>query len=108
MGRVGGGGGNHINCHIVRRLVRIQIDVAYGKNSIMLSLLHMVTLNKYLLIAVDEPVELIFTFFFFLGLHPWHMEVPWLGIKLELQLPAYATVTATLDPSQTCNLQHSS
>lgn len=65
MGLVGGGGGNHINCHIVRRLVRIQIDVAYGKNSVMLSLLHMVTLNKYLLIAVDEPVELIFTFFSF-------------------------------------------
>ena len=23
-------------------------------------------------------------FFFFLGLHPWHMEVPRLGVKLEL------------------------
>ena len=34
--------------------------------------------------------------FFFLGLHPHHMEVPRLGVKLELQLPAYAT--ATLDP----------
>ena len=29
--------------------------------------------------------------FFFLGLHPRHMEVPKLGVKSELQLPAYAT-----------------
>jgi len=37
-------------------------------------------------------------FIFFLGLHLWHMEVPRLGVKLELQLPAYTTATATLDP----------
>ena len=34
-----------------------------------------------------------------LGLHPWHMEVPRLGVELELQLPDCATATATLDPS---------
>ena len=28
-----------------------------------------------------------------------HMEVPRLGAKLDLQLPAYATATATSDPS---------
>ena len=33
--------------------------------------------------------------FFFLGLYLWHMEVPRLGVKSELQLPA--TATATLD-----------
>ena len=40
------------------------------------------------------------TFFFlaFLGPHPRHMEVPRLGFKSELQLLAYTTVTATLDP----------
>ena len=27
-------------------------------------------------------------FFFFLGLHLWHMEVPKLGVELELQLLA--------------------
>ena len=27
-----------------------------------------------------------------------HMEVPRLGFKSELQLPAYTTATATLDP----------
>ena len=34
------------------------------------------------------------------------MEVPRLGIELELQLLAYAT--ATQDPSCVCNLYHSS
>ena len=38
--------------------------------------------------------DLIFFFIFifcFLGLHLWHMEVPRLGIELELQLLAYTT-----------------
>ena len=44
---------------------------------------------------------------FFLGLHLWHMEVPRLGIELELQLLAYTTVTATWDPSLICDPHHS-
>ena len=36
-------------------------------------------------------------FFFFLGLHPWHMEVLRLGVKSEVQLPAYVTATAMWD-----------
>ena len=36
-----------------------------------------------------------FLFFAFLGPHPWHMEVSKLGVKSELQLLAYATVTGT-------------
>ena len=47
-------------------------------------------------------------FFSFLGVHLWHMEVPRLGVKSELQLPAYAIATATQDPSRVCNLYHSS
>ena len=39
---------------------------------------------------------------------PQHMEVPRLGVKSELQLQAYTTATATLDPSRVCNLHHSS
>ena len=35
----------------------------------------------------------------FLGLHPQHMEVPRLGVKLELHLLACATATATWDLS---------
>ena len=33
-------------------------------------------------------------FFGFLGSYLRHMEVPRLGVKLELQLPAYTTATA--------------
>ena len=36
------------------------------------------------------------------------MEVPRLGVKSELQLPAYITATATWDPSLVCDLHHSS
>ena len=35
--------------------------------------------------------------FLFLGPHLQYMEVPRLGVKLELQLLAYTTATATLD-----------
>ena len=44
-------------------------------------------------------------FFFFLGPHWWHMEVPMLGVKLELYLLAYTR--AMQDPSRICYL-HSS
>ena len=47
-------------------------------------------------------------FFFFLGPHPQHMQVPRLWVKLELLLPAYTTATAKQDPSNACNLYHSS
>ena len=35
---------------------------------------------------------------FFLGLHLPHMEVPRLGVKLELQLLVYTTAPAMQDP----------
>ena len=47
-------------------------------------------------------------FFFFLGPHLRHMEVPRLGVELELQRLAYTTATATRDPSHICDLHHSS
>ena len=46
--------------------------------------------------------------FFLLGPHVQHMEVPRLGVELVLQLLAYATATATWDPSSICDLHHSS
>ena len=49
-----------------------------------------------------------FPFFFSGGLHLQHMEVPRLGVKSELQLPAYITSTAMLELSFTCNLHCSS
>ena len=36
------------------------------------------------------------------------MKVPILGVKSELQPPAYTIATATQDPSLVCNLHHSS
>jgi len=33
-------------------------------------------------------------FLFFLGPYLQHMEIPWLGVKSELQLLAYTTSTA--------------
>ena len=44
-----------------------------------------------------------FFFFVFLGPHPRHMEVPRLGVELELQLPANTTATATQYLSHICN-----
>ena len=42
----------------------------------------------------------------FLGLHLQHMEVPSPGVKLELQLQAFATTTATWDLSCVFHLHH--
>ena len=47
-----------------------------------------------------------FFIFCFLGPHPPHMEVPRLGVTSELKLPAYATATATSDPSCECDLHY--
>ena len=59
--------------------------------------------------------KLIFFLFLFICLFFWifkaspvTMEVPRLGVKSELQLPATATATAMLDLSYACNLYHSS
>ena len=45
-------------------------------------------------------------FFFFLGLYPWHMEIPKLGVESELQLLAYATARAMLDLNHICSQHH--
>ena len=49
-----------------------------------------------------------FFFFFFLGLHLWHMEVPGPGVKWELKLLTYTTGTAMRDPSHIYHLSCSS
>ena len=51
-----------------------------------------------------------FFFFFFFGIlgpHLQHMEIPRLVVQSELQLLAYATVTAMPDPSHSGELHHS-
>ena len=44
-----------------------------------------------------------FFFFCFLGPHLLHVEVPRLGVKSELQLPAYTIATAMRDVSHICD-----
>ena len=56
----------------------------------------------------DRAFCYLFIYLVFLGPHQRHMEVPRLGVQLELKPPAYATATATQDPSHICNLYHSS
>ena len=46
--------------------------------------------------------------FVFLGLHPHHMEVPRLGVELEVELPAYTTPIAMGGSKLVCNLHRSS
>ena len=42
----------------------------------------------------------VISFFLSFWLHPQHMEVPWPGIKLQIQAATatYTTAMATLDP----------
>ena len=47
-------------------------------------------------------------YFCFLGPHLPHMEVPSLGVKSELQLPAYTIATATWVQNHVYNLHRSS
>ena len=64
-------------------------------------------MQKHTKICKQMFKEALFFFCLFLGPHPWHMEVPTRD-RIRPQLLAYATDTATWDPSQICELHHSS
>ena len=49
-----------------------------------------------------EELEKNWNCFFFLWPNPQHMKAPRLGVKSELQLPAYTKATATRDLSHVC------
>ena len=51
-------------------------------------------------------ILLVLFFFVFLELHLQHMEVPSLGVELELQLPAYTTVPGIQATSMTYTIAH--
>ena len=63
---------------------------------------------ELIIIRRDFPFLLSLFLPFFLRLHLWHVEVPRLGVELELQPLAYARATATPDPSYVCDLHHGS
>ena len=56
----------------------------------------------------DNTVNRFLLLFVFLAPHPWHMEVPRLGVELELQLLAYTSATVMPYLSHVCHLHHSS
>ena len=56
-------------------------------------------------ILMDRSIFLIVSFW---GLYPGHMEVPRLGVELELQLLGYTTATARPDPNCFSDLYHNS
>ena len=57
-------------------------------------------LNRWIwALVLKVGLRSLFFLSFFLGLYPQHMAVPRLGVKLELQLLAYTTGTATPDLS---------
>ena len=49
--------------------------------------------NPFLFQSHKDVSKSFSVFFFFLGMHPQHMEVPRPGVELELQLPASTTAT---------------
>ena len=59
-----------------------------------------------LLYYIHEHFLFVCLFVFMVPL--WHMKIPRLGVKLEVQLQAYTSATATWDPSCVCDLHHSS
>ena len=59
----------------------------------------------YLFMYLFIYVFIYFYFFFFPRTTPTAYGGSRLGVELELQLPAYTTVTTTWDPSCVCNLQ---
>ena len=87
--------------HQFKSLSRLSSDATSSKKST-----HQVSLAKGPLSPLTARA--IFSFCFFLGLHPHHMEATRLGVELELQLPAYTTATARPDLSCFCALHHSS
>ena len=63
--------------------------------------------RMFILFQILSPNRFFFSFFF-LGPQVRHVEVPKLGVELELQLPACITATATWDLNRVYKLQHSS
>ena len=70
--------------------------------------LHQASVQKLLCVCVCVCVCVCARALFRAALHLWHMEVPRLGVKSEVQLLAYTAASAKPDPSCVCKLHHSS
>ena len=88
------------------------LRIVFPMNLLQWQLLTPWLLKMWNLAGVTEKVN--FRFYFnsstliYLRPHLWHMEVPRLGGKSELQLPACTTAPAIPDPSCICDLLCSS
>ena len=80
-------------CHILK--IQSSVDIAF---------FHFLTITNNFI----KNVNVQFFVGVFLGPHPQHVEVPWLGVKLELQPPANTRAIAMWDLSSVCNLHHNS
>ena len=84
--------------HVLNRCAVIQALLFHlqntGRVDLALSFFKIIILSIYLLCFLGPQVQ--------------HLEVPRLGVELELQLLVYATATATWDLSCVCDLHHSS
>ena len=56
------------------------------------------------IILKDGNYSVSFCVYVFLRPHMQHMEVPRMGVNVEMQVQASATTTATADPTCICNL----
>ena len=81
---------------------------SFSRDNTYILYLHVISYSLIELIVVSVSFNHQSHFFFFLELHLWHMEVPWLGAELVLRLPAYTTDTARQDPNRICDLHHNS
>ena len=92
---------------IFRSLIVTSLGIDLGVSRYLVYVfLSILNLLIYVSCQIGNSFYFIFIFYFFLGPHLWHMEVPRLGIKLDMQLPASAT--ASWDLSHICDLHHSS
>ena len=70
---------------------------------------NLIPCNKHSYFGFPFSFFLFFFFFFFLfRAAPAGHGSSWLGVKSELQQPAYSTATAMPEPSRVCDLHHSS
>ena len=85
-------------------------DVSYSNDNTR-SLIHCIqgnSMSPFLLHYFRRILIFFFFFFFcFLGPHPWHTEVPGLGVESEPWPSAYTTAIVMPEPSCVCSLYHS-
>ena len=85
-----------------------RINAAHPPKLLLPSLTRHLLLEQ-LLGCWSVSLHLFFFFsFIFSRLHPWHMELPRLGVELEWQLLASTTAAAMQNMSLVCELHHSS